>query len=71
MIANIRSIAARRGFSTSASASNINRVILVGRIGNEPEQHTSKNGKAYVTASLATNTLVGEDKGESSNNLDI
>lgn len=36
--------------------SDFNRVILMGRVGNDPELKTSAQGKAYLRLSLATHT---------------
>lgn len=43
--------------------SDFNRVILLGRIGNELELKTSAQGKPYLKLSLATNSFrAGEEK---------
>ena len=40
----------------------MNKVILVGRLGQDPETKTSSNGKTFTKFSLATNDGYGENK---------
>ena len=41
--------------------SDINKIILVGRLGQDPVQRQTRNGKAVVNFSLATNRKKGEE----------
>ncbi|PVG01026.1 nucleic acid-binding protein [Serendipita vermifera] len=58
MFSAVRSVLPRtslRTFSTSASrASDVAKVILVGRLGREPEVRTTKSDKEYVSYVVAT-----------------
>lgn len=40
----------------------MNKVTLVGRLGQDPEHQTSKAGKSFVKFSIATNDGYGENK---------
>ena len=42
---------------------SINRVVIMGVIGREPELKTSRNGKPYVNLSLATYRRVKDENG--------
>lgn len=43
---------------------SINKMILVGNVGRDPDVHTTKAGTKVVHLSLATNRRVGKDEGE-------
>ncbi len=42
----------------------MNKVFLIGNLGNDPELKTSENGSFYTRLSLATHRSLGKDKGE-------
>jgi len=44
-------------------AKTINKVILIGHLGNDPELKYHTNGAAYCNFSLATNSSYKDDKG--------
>lgn len=50
------------------SRGNVNKIILVGNLGRDPEQRTTPKGHSVVTLSIATNrqykTAAGEEKKE-------
>lgn len=39
----------------------VNKVILLGRLGNDPEVRTTQNGTVVATLSIATNDGMGEN----------
>lgn len=41
----------------SKSATAINNIVVTGNLGAEPTARTNKNGKSFVTASIATHTV--------------
>ncbi|KAN0140060.1 Single-strand binding protein family domain containing protein [Lactarius tabidus] len=49
------SLLSRRAFSTTVSrSSDVSKLILVGRLGKDPEVRTSRSDKEYVSYSVAT-----------------
>ncbi|KIY45913.1 nucleic acid-binding protein [Fistulina hepatica ATCC 64428] len=59
MLGVLRNAAASRGayraFSTSAARhSDLSKLVLIGRLGKDPEIKTTKNDREYITYSVAT-----------------
>jgi len=50
--------------------STINKTILIGRLGNDPELFTTKTGQCVTTVSLATNETWKDEKGEKKERTD-
>ena len=43
---------------------SVNKIILVGNVGRDPDVHTTKNGNKVAHVSIATNRRVSADDGE-------